>query len=414
MTSDITSGGHTLLAQWNGAGHNFVQDNSASGSGELFGFVWDPTATTYVLVKSSTGATWTTVTGTGTFGQANLLGMDQDSAGAVHLAWWTSSSGVLTYGRVALSYTSGAITGFSLTTSFNTPIVPNVTADMTGSVQVINGSLGDSILVWVADSPSTTQYRVRACVAATPTPAVSADFTALDGTAGSTLAINASAGANQTAHNWQANMAQIGTGSDLYLVVGPRDTGDNTAGSPVQKVQYMRFTYSLLAGTWSTGALTDITTESNSYIPYLYDVVGTENYLWIYYHDPTAGHVIARINSTGTINNSLTSFASAGGNEVREGFGALSVNAAETGIWVWFTTETTALTLIDNRAGAWFGSGWSFTTQTAPTADPFNSNGVNVSAKWRHGLIVNVVDDPGSGGTLFGVRMLSVTGGGIN
>ncbi|MES1195428.1 MAG: hypothetical protein ABUL58_00590, partial [Steroidobacter sp.] len=222
--------------EWVNGETRLVKDNSAGGSGDLFGFVWTDTGPMTLIVSTDNGVSWNNVASHST--SANkVIALTQDSTGTVHVISYANVSDSGYYIRVALSYTNKHISGFTFATA-NPVALPNhnrVGTELRADIKMIRDDSGIETLAYAINMPTIHNFPVRdikvyMARAKNLSPAASSDFMGIDGTGLDTKVFDSCSfpgNCNNTTgfstHLHTALFAQNGASRDLFLFQGPID-----------------------------------------------------------------------------------------------------------------------------------------------------------------------------------------------
>lgn len=352
----------TLTLQWMNGEPQLIKDRGPSSAGELFGFGWSNRL--YLYKSADNGQSWSFADplASETVGTPRLMGATQDSLGKVHLLYADGAAGSIKYARVALDRSAtGAITAFhSEVKNVALPGSYNTNNDTRGYVRPVVDLSGTEVLMFaVNDNPlSPTRFRLQMGKTASLTPAATADFTRLDGTAGVTVAFNTNSFNN---HDHSALFAQLGATKDVWVFWGPIDA---EYGAPDSTFMTRLQIAASGQHTWSVG--TPITTVGSDSLtsPELLSVVGTQNYVWLTYLNPTKGLSIDRVAATGAYSTDVV--PSPEGLPHRNGWASLAVADDETRLWLIWNLLTSSNAQFITRRAFWSGQSWSQLADSAP------------------------------------------------
>jgi hypothetical protein len=397
----------TLLPTWSGGPGTewvngetrLVKDNSASGSGEIFGFVWpDGTQSMVLLASSDNGATWRIVASTPTNSCGSpcpyhVIGLTQDSTGKVHAIGWASISDSGYYLRFTLAYSAGRISGYSVDTpgGLALPDHGRKGTELRADIKMITDAAGAETIAYALNMPTlgctpVCDIKVYMARANSLAPSSSSPFVNLAGGAGDTLvfdscAVSSCSTFGFSTHVHTALFAQNATSHDLFLFQGPID-GDYglSYSDPTFNTLYMRRLTSG-AGGWTVGTLSTISaTVQANVTPELMSVASGTSYAWLMYVDPAKGVRFGRVDTAGTYSESTVTSPDATIN--RNGWGVFSVSADDTKVWaIWDTLAP--ISGGSARAGEGYWNAASWTTFTDPGAS--DSMGMAGIAGWKTG-----------------------------
>ena len=382
------NGGVSFTDVWADGSPRICKDRAAGSNGELFGFAIPYSGWLSLYKSTNLGDSWQWVAGTpqvlagaGQYGKTGVLSAVQDANGKVHLAVRNGQSSPVTYYRLAMARTAGAITGFSVEAGPITLPGQVVYTDFRVELQtVLNGSGTEVLVIAFSDDRSGGGFRGQFMRTTTLAPAATSDFLGLDGTTTPTLLVSDT---NGWAHDHTINIAQIGSTRDLYLFYGntlAEQGTDYTIG-----IETIKLTVS--GTTWTMGTLTMTLSEDN----FLFAARGTQNYAWVMYLDKAGGVRFGRFDSSGTFHANVIPSPTGVGSGSTWGTGVFAVNPDETRIYSIYTWNNDAASWpYTPYASFWNGSSW---TTYGPGTDLGDSWGSSSSAAWDEGVVSAVPVD---------------------
>ncbi|MBI3488001.1 MAG: chitobiase/beta-hexosaminidase C-terminal domain-containing protein, partial [Acidobacteria bacterium] len=367
-----------LTQDWSNGEPHVLQDRSPGSAGELFGFGWSDKL--HIFKSADGGSHWTFVDTTESIASSEygkrMLGIAQDSLGKVHLLFVNGTSGQVEYTRLALSHTSGAISGFAsevkgiaLPGSFNT------NGDVRGVLLDVMDQSGAETLVYSITDIGSNSFRLRMGMTLGLMPQVSSDFMKLDGTPGTTLAFETTA---FNAHDHCAGTAQLGASRDLWVFWGPNEAEWGAQDST--------FTTRLRVSpsgphTWSVGTPIPMVGSGAISSPEFLCVTGSTNFVWFMYFDPADGLSIDRVAADGSYTHSAA--PSPDSRIDRNGWGVFSVSPDESRIYAIWSSFSRYADDASTRQGAWDGTTWTL------FSDPLAGDawGFAGSTGWGEGVV---------------------------
>jgi len=149
--------------------------------------------------SADNGKTWSGPIGTDTsLSTYSFRSLTQSSDGYIHCLLLGAGGAPYTYARLSPSYTSGALTGYSVSATY-TIGTGSETGELKGAIQVIKDQSGTECLFFCGNTPNAggTGIFTFCQKTLTTTPAAGTDWTKLDGTSGITsIEDRATAGLN--------------------------------------------------------------------------------------------------------------------------------------------------------------------------------------------------------------------------
>ena len=336
------------------------------------------TAVKTCIVKSpDNGVTWSyiDITGVGMDQYSYLISCAQDSSGNVHALFFNIPAGNVQYCRIALSYTAGAITGASISAFFPLPSTYNVGFTIYGAMQVgLDQSGTECLCCAIVDDGNGTggvTFRIQMLKTLTITPAVTADFTKLDGTAGATVAYTSG---TLTVSNERFGLAQCASTKDYWLAFGDSIFTGTVATTAPSRIQVSTSG----SHTWSVGAAVNTTAVTSTFIALAPWSTGVD----MLNISSTDGLCIDRIASTGTYTRKLQTVDSTAS---RFGNGSLTTSTDGTRFGVIYSTYDTGQTTPLRILSYYDGTGW---TKQADAAVTFaNNKGIGGIQVWDNGCL---------------------------
>ncbi|MFA5186352.1 MAG: hypothetical protein WC551_07755 [Patescibacteria group bacterium] len=392
---------------WVNGQRGYFKDNG--GNGELFAIEDDQGSTNRLHIIKSTdgGATWTWVSPTGSLASYDFTGVlyqggAQDSSGKLHLAF--VSTATVTYMRVVLTRTDGAITGLDYEATFNLPGTYDATGDIWSCVEIVTtASSVECVLICSDDRPASpgTGIRTQAVKSSSITPATATDFTKLDGTAGATVLLTH---ATANSHEHHTLFAQCTNTRDVWLFLGSQFAEGGPDGSGLY-LSYLRLTAS--GGTWTVGSLT-ATPYGNSVTQKttLQCVIGTDDYVWVVMITPADGICLDRVNASGYTHKAIPC-PDTGTEQI--GWCVAQVSADGTNafaVWDLMSPTSTKYGAYSTLAGTW-------TTWTESRSAYIGDSWGMAKGPWVDGIIAGRVDETThyvSLATVYRIEQISVSG----
>ena len=376
-----------------------VKDNS--GNRELLFFAWDWTNHRPLLIKSAdNGDTWSLIAPTGSWGAGGanafgtgaadlyLRGCEQTSDGVVHLVGGVNSYGTVWYVRLALTRTSGAVTGFSQAVAFITP-VPAFTEKGLEILAIRDAANTERLAIsseWV-NSGVAHYLSISSGIA----PTANTDFKNLAGTANAATNVftHTAVGATDVPHEVTTHLVQIGSGPDLWLVSGPT-LAERAVVNPWD-LQFVQIP-SNGSTTWgSIGSWTSIVGSDSTSAPQLLSVTTDANECFVFHLDPTRGLQVTSFNASGTMTHLVSprgARPALDSTQHMTGYGSISVND-DGRMWLIANVATQAATNLQFASWFWNGSAWTRHDDAdvgSGDLDPYNSWGNWVVRRWNEGL----------------------------
>ena len=384
----------------------FVKDNSASGSGDLFGFLWSDSQNSLdLIVSANNGQSWNKVATSTSLTPYRVMALAQDSAGRVHVISYAGTSDSGSYLRITLSYTNSHISGFTVATPIALPNHNRTSTQLRADIKLVKNASGTETLVYsmsmstLGSSGSGTDMKVYMAKATSLTPASSANFVGLHDSVSEsdTLVFDSCVGHGSvcshsppdfTPHIHTALFAQNGISRDLYLFQGPIDADYAiTYGDDSDVLYYTRLSSSAngWGGTSRVTPPTPVAIATNKtsgpgiqYGAELFSVFSGTSYAWVMYIDPINGIRFGQLDSSGNYAEPSGINSPDATHKPRNGGGVFTVSADDTKVWaVWNI-------LADALMGGY--SGGSYPSGSAPIAAEGYFNG----SSWT------VYNDPGA------------------
>ncbi|MES1195699.1 MAG: hypothetical protein ABUL58_01995, partial [Steroidobacter sp.] len=353
------------ISEWVNGETRIVKDNSTSGSGELFAFMWSDKAgdnTLYLITSSDNGQSWNYITSHSNSAY-RVQAMTQDSTGRVHAIAWATGTDSGSYLGISLSYASKKISGFSVITSIALPDHGRTGDELRADIKIVKNNAGIDTLMYEVNMgilPGRPLRDMKAYMsyAKNLAPASAADFLKMDGSgSGDTLVFDSctynsgsyclSGGSVSTFSNHvhTALFSQNQQTRDIYLFQGSieADWGISYGGA-IDWITYTRMT-STSGNAWIIGENGTIdtnvdTTPGLSYAPSLFSVASGTQYAWVMFSDPRNGVRFGHFNSS----NQFIEMASPEIAKDRSGWGVFNVSADDSKIWsIWYTLSSSCL-----------------------------------------------------------------------
>jgi len=361
-----TAPGLSGVAQWQhwGAGQPVVlRDNHGNHELFTFGSPGAPSGKLHLLRSSDEGDTWSWVS-PDTYAQpvdseinAGVMSVAQDGAGTVHLLYFRSGYLDVAYYRMTLTYSAGAITGYTALTG---PIVipGSYNGDTRAVIRTVRTAGGAEVLAVLvtASDPGGSRLQGSMCITSTLAPASAADFKNLAGAGGAATRIVDDVRGIGGSHDHTILFAQLDSSRDLWVFSGnvPAEPGP-TASTTINRVQL-----TATGQTWTPGTLTDGSTSN----AWLMGIAGTARYVWVMFGRYADGQVrFARVNAAGGYEEPVASIPSpvSDARIDQTQFGVFTVNPDETRIWAIFTRDPGPQGSwydFTPTAAYWSGSAW--------------------------------------------------------
>lgn len=327
-----------------------VQDQSPLGSGDIMRvyrtYNSGGAETWYVSISQDGGDTWNELTASSGVAPSTTLtptyqSLCQDTVNyKLHMMTW-DTSGSPKYHRIALTYTSNHVSGWT----WDAADVAGPSFDASGDAtelaghvnlrEVIDGSSNHILVLAALDQPVVNNILVRLVISRTTSlaPTTGTDWkkltsgstagfdvvmrkfcsTGSDGgtlprdvfgrpaaATGTTCTLNQSPSEEQ--HDSDVAFAQAQTSGDLAFFLGEMFYNDTATGPLLSHIEMFRFTVSgtdwaLDAG--NNGTSIAVSTSSTAAQPCIGNAVGSKNYIWFTWGNGDGLHV-GRLNSSGT------------------------------------------------------------------------------------------------------------------
>ncbi len=397
FTALASHGSGPLTNPWSNGEPRIIKDVTG---GELIGFGWSDKL--YIFKSGDNGNTWSFVDPTAgeTIGTFRILCATQDSTGKCHIIYVDGPGGHVQYARIALSYTSGLVTGFaSDVKNVTLPGSYNTSVDVRATIRAVTDALGVETLVHHTSGNVTgNTFLVQMGKATSLTPSATADFVKLDGTSGATTVFTTTGFNN---HDHSSFFAQLGSTKDMWVFWGPTDA--EFGGLDGTSTQRVRLTAS--DHTWSVGSPITMVGQDGVTTPEAMCVYGTRNFVWFMYLDPTDGLSFDKVSATGVYTHAAIATPDAGAD--RNGWGVFTVAPDEIRVWAcWNTIASGGPGVADRtRQGFWDGASW--TTYTDSQVG--DSWGIGGTVQWDDGLVATRLD----GGDL-SISLATIRGGSVS
>lgn len=376
-------GGTTLKNSWSNGEPRIFKDVT---TGALVGFGYSDRL--YAFVSTDLGGTWSFVDPANgqSVGTSDVLTAAQDSTGKVHLLFKDGPAGCVRYSRVALTTSGGTITSFAA--EVNNVVLPgsyNTNTDVRGFLLLATDQSGaETLIAQVSDNAAGASFHLQLMKAQSLQPAATADFTKLDGTAGTTVAFSSTDFNN---HDHSAFIAQLQATKDLWVFWGPTNA-EYGAADPTFTTR-LKLTPSG-PKTWSVGAPITMVGSDATSSPEALALVGTANYVWFMYLHPTDGLSFDRVDAVGQLTHAVVPSPEA--TPHRNGWGVFSVGTDERRIWaVWNTMSRQGPGADDRTRQAFFnGATWA-TFNDSVVGDSWGMGG---SVGVRDGVVATRLYEP--------------------
>ncbi len=396
FTALASHGSGVLTNPWSNSEPRIIKD--VGGSGELIGFGWSDKL--YIFKSGDNGDTWSFVDPTAgeSIGTFRICCATQDSTGKCHITYIDGPGGHFQYARIALAYTSGLVTGFaSEVKDLTLPGTYNTNVDVRCTLRAVIDAGGTETLVHCTTTDITAGTFTIVMGKSSIAPAVSTDWVAMDGTAGSTVVFQTN---SFNDHDHSSCWAQIGSTKDIWVFWGPTEA--EFGGLDGTSTTRIKLTAS--SHTWSVGSPIVMVGQDSVTIPMALCCYGTANFVWFMYLDPLDGLSFDHVNASGTYTHAVVTSPDNGID--RNGWGVFTVAPDETRIWAaWNTIGAGGPGTADRtREGFWNGASWTLYTEAAPFVG--DSWGMGGTVSWSEGLVAVRLNDP-----TFAISLATIRGG---
>jgi hypothetical protein len=375
-----------LQNMWSNGEPKIMQDRSPGSAGDLFGFGWSDK--TYLYTTDNQGASWTIVDplGAETIGTATQLCAAQDAGGKVHILFKNGATGRVDYARISLTHAAGHISGFSSEVKgVQLPGSYNTNMDIRGVLRVVKDQGGSDVLIYHVNDHRNPGFQLRMGQATSLSPMGTADFVALDGSAGSTWVYETASFNN---HDHSSLFAGLPSNGDLWVAIAPIDAEYGTADGVTDLFQ-IRLT-AVAPRRWTVGPAQSIVAGEGPTTELLC-MAETPDHAWLMYIHPTEGVTFDRFAADGTRQHQVIPTPEAHRN-MQNGWGVFSVSQDESRVYVILNTLASTGTPMTTQS-FWDGSAWTKFGDT-PVGDSWGMGG---SLDWGDGVAAVILHESGAG-----------------
>jgi hypothetical protein len=271
-------------------------------------------------------------------------------------------------------------------------------------IEAVDGQGAKVLVLAYLSYTGSTSHKLavkKTTVAAGVAPSATADFVALDGSAGETVVDTASGDANWAIHNQLIGLAQQPLDRSLHLFRG--NAAEFFSNGPgIQRWRYAAGA----GGAFAFDAKATVAAQpSGQQGPCWGGLFQTQDSIWLIYYDNANGGIkVDRITSDGTsstyVRNAIPGPTLPGASWTNGYLGYASIGLNPTQTEAWATWVGPGGLYAETWNGHWNGASWDAPVRVSTT----DMTGFATTSYWRGGLVTVVRSMTGTGGELHVVR----------